>query len=220
MNAALRLAAGLLLIALQAAGQETPAPPPPATGAEAPNASLAPEVLRDFATLPEKVRALLTSALALTEQRLTYVYASADPAKGGMDCSGFIYHVLRTNGFEEVPRQANQQYAWVRKAGTFRAVLSKSATSFELEELRPGDLLFWAGTYDAKRDPPVTHTMIYLGREKSGRRPVMVGSSDGRSYRGKRRWGVSVFDFKAGAANRESGPRFVGYGRIPGMSEE
>jgi len=53
---------------------------------------------------------------------------------------------------------------------------------------------------------------------------VMVGSSDGRTYDGKQRWGVSVFDFKMPpppkSGDAKISPVFVGYGRIPGLSED
>ena len=88
------------------------------------------------------------------------------------------------------------------RGGSFQAVVSKSDDSFELEELKPGDLMFWTGTYDINRDPPITHSMIYLGREKSTGRRVMVGASDGRVYRDQSRFGVSVFDFKLSRAGR------------------
>ena len=88
--------------------------------------------------------------------------------------------------------------------------------SFELNDLRPGDLLFWMGTYDVQRDPPISHTMIYLGTEKATHKAVMVGSTDGRSYDGKSRWGVSVFDFKANT-QKKSRAAFVGYASIPGL---
>jgi hypothetical protein len=52
--------------------------------------------------------------------------------------------------------------------------------------------MFWSGTYDIDRDPPITHSMIYLGREKSTGRRVMVGASDGRVYRDQSRFGVSI----------------------------
>jgi peptidoglycan DL-endopeptidase CwlO len=138
-----------------------------------------------------------------------------------MDCSGFIYYVLRENGVKDVPRDASGQYVWVRKAGTFRSVLSRDLDSFEFNELKPGDLLFWTGTYDVEKDPPVTHTMIYLGENKETGKPVMLGASDGRSFEGKRMSGVSVFDFKTASKKATSSgnhPRFVGYGRIPGLS--
>jgi cell wall-associated NlpC family hydrolase len=166
------------------------------------------------------VRQIIDAGLALTKQNLGYTYGSADPKNGGMDCSGFIYYVLQQNGFLDVPRDSSQQYVWVRKAGKFNAVLSRKEDSFELDALKPGDLLFWRGTYNTDRDPPITHTMIYLGREKRTNKRVMLGSSDGRTYDGKQRWGVSVFDFKLpppppNSSDVKISPVFVGYGRIP-----
>jgi len=167
------------------------------------------------------VRQIIELGLELTKQNLGYTYGSADPANGGMDCSGFIYYVLSQNGFADVPRDSSQQYVWVRKVGNFNAVLSRRADSFELDALKPGDLLFWSGTYKIDRDPPVTHTMIYLGREKRTKKAIMVGASDGRTYDGKQRFGVSVFDFKlpppTNTNDAKLSPAFVGYGRIPGL---
>lgn len=177
----------------------------------------------EFAAQPERVQSLLTSALALTKQNLTYTYGSAEPANGGMDCSGTIYYLLRSAGFKAVPRDSPGQYSWVRKAGEFRAVLSRSADSFEFKELQPGDLMFWSGTYQVERDIPVTHVMLYLGTEKKTKQRVMFGASDGRSYAGKQRWGVSVFDFvmpRKDSANPERAKStFLGYARIPGLRD-
>lgn len=214
-------------------GTPTPKPLPTSTSltkqsqsGSAPDASLDGDDLVEFARQPARVRKLIESALALTKLNLTYTYGSDDPQNGGMDCSGFIYYVLRENGFDDVPRDASGQYVWVRKAKTFQAVLSARQDTFELDDLRPGDLLFWVGTYDVKRDPPVTHTMIYLGTEKATHQPVMVGATDGRSYHGKSRWGVSVFDFKANlpaqqaVSEKKTHALFVGYARIPGLRPE
>ena len=71
------------------------------------------------------MRQILDAGLALTKENLGYTYGSADPANGGMDCSGFIYYLLTENGFKDVPRDSSQQYVWVRKAGNFNAVLSR-----------------------------------------------------------------------------------------------
>ena len=148
-----------------------------------------------------------------------------------MDCSGTIYYLLNQAGFTNVPRQANEQYDWVRQKSRFYAVLSKKQDNFELKEMRPGDLLFWTGTYRVDRDPPVTHTMIYLGKRKSDGQRIMFGASDGRPYNGERRNGVSVFDFKMPAARSGDAadaatsaapaiaPDFSGYGPIPGMTD-
>jgi peptidoglycan DL-endopeptidase CwlO len=187
-----------------------------------PNVSLSPDQIGGYENDPPKVRQILDAGLALTKENLGYTYGSADPANGGMDCSGFIYYVLKQNGFPDVPRDSSQQYVWVRKAGDFNAVVSRKEDSFELDDLKPGDLLFWRGTYNIDRDPPITHSMIYLGREKRTKKRVMVGSSDGRTYDGKQRWGVSVFDFKMPpppqSGDAKISPVFVGYGRIPGLS--
>ena len=92
------------------------------------------------------MRQILDVGLALTKENLGYTYGSADPKNSGMDCSGFIYYVLHQNGFPDVPRDSSQQYVWVRKAGNFYAVLSRKEDSFEFDDLKPGDLLFWRGT--------------------------------------------------------------------------
>src|SRR6059058_6108401 len=207
---------------------ETP-PASPAESSEAgrgkkgwPNVSLSPDAIEDYEKYPPKVRQIVDAGLELTKQNLGYTYGSADPKNGGMDCSGFLYYVLQQNGFSDVPRDSSQQYVWVRKAGNFNAVLSRHEDSFEFDALKPGDLLFWSGTYNIDRDPPVTHTMIYLGREKRTKKRVMIGSSDGRTYDGKQRWGVSVFDFKLppppNSNDAKISPVFVGYGRIPGLT--
>lgn len=189
-----------------------------------PNVSLSPDQIEGYENDAPKVRQILDAGLALAKQNLGYTYGSADPKNGGMDCSGFIYYVLQQNGFPDVPRDSSQQYVWVRKAGDFYAVLSRKEDSFEFDDLKPGDLLFWSGTYSIDRDPPITHTMIYLGREKRTNKRVMVGSSDGRTYDGKQRWGVSVFDFKMPpppkSGDAKISPVFVGYGRIPGLKAD
>jgi peptidoglycan DL-endopeptidase CwlO len=188
----------------------------------APMATIKPEALREFSAQPAEVQGLIRSSLALTEQNLSYKYGSADPAAGGMDCSGFIYYVLNAAGYKDVPRDSSGQYEWVRKNSNFHSVLSRSEGSFELNDLKPGDLMFWSGTYKVDRDIPITHVMIYLGKEKSSDKPVMVGATDGRSYDGIRRYGVSVFDFKmpSGQPNKEDPgltAKFEGYASIPGL---
>jgi peptidoglycan DL-endopeptidase CwlO len=198
--------------------------PEPARGNKGwPNVFLSPDQIKGYENDPPKVRQILDAGLALTKENLGYTYGSADPKNGGMDCSGFVYYVLQQNGFPDVPRDSSQQYVWVRKAGDFKAVVGRNENSFELDDLKPGDLLFWRGTYNIDRDPPITHTMIYLGREKRTNKRVMLGSSDGRTYDGKQRWGVSVFDFKMPpppkSGDARISPVFVGYGRIPGLAE-
>jgi hypothetical protein len=44
----------------------------------------------------------------------------------------------------------------------------------------------------------------------------MVGASDGRDYRGKKMWGVSVFSFHLPKAGSRS--RFEGFGPVPPLA--
>ena len=214
-----------------AAPDSTPSEPkevangsPPKTEPVTSVASLNPDQLQEFDAQPPKVQELIRDSLGLTERNLGYKYGSADPDQGGMDCTGFIYYVLSSAGFRDVPRQSSDQYLWVRKDSDFHAVLSRNPDTFELKELQPGDLLFWSGTYAVDRDVPISHVMIYLGLEKGTGKPVMVGSSDGRSFDGKQRYGVSVFDFRlpSGQPNKSDPglvPRFEGYAPIPGLRD-
>src|SRR5262245_4258068 len=118
-----------------------------------PNVSLSPDAIEGFEKYPPRIRQILDAGLALAKEDLGYRYGSADPANGGMDCSGFIYYVLKQNGFPDVPRDSSQQYVWVRKAGDFDAVLSRKEDSFKFNDLKPGELLFWRVTYKIDRDP-------------------------------------------------------------------
>lgn len=202
----------------------TPTSPPnesPTPAKEQTVASISADAINGFHSYSPKVQKLLQDALELTTRNLNYKYGSADPANGGMDCSGFVYYILRQQGINDVPRDSAGQYVWLRKAGMIEPVVSRKEESFELDNLKPGDLLFWTGTYSIERDPPITHAMIYLGKEKKSGKRVMVGSSDGRTYDGQQRYGVSVFDFKLPRVEKEDAtdkrphPTFVGYGHVP-----
>ncbi len=176
--------------------------------------------LRDFDKNPEPVRELIRAALALTRMNLTYTFASHDPGRGGMDCSGTIYHLLHSRGVTEAPRQSDQMCQWVMDKGAYqRAEKAESLEDAVFAKLAPGDLLFWSGTYEStKRALPVTHVMLFLGHRKGDGKPVIFGASDGRSYEGQKRRGVSVFDFRlpkpGGAA------ALHGFGAVPGLVRE
>jgi cell wall-associated NlpC family hydrolase len=190
----------------------------------APNATISSAEISGYENYPAEIRKIIDRALSMTTQNLGYKYGSADPASGGMDCSGFIYYILSQSGIKDVPRDAREQYVWVRKGGNFQAVLAHRDDTFELDALKPGDLLFWTSTYSVNRDPDITQTMIYLGREKATNQRIMVGASDGRTYKGQSHLGVSVFDFKVSRlgpkSEKQPGAVFVGYARIPGLRAE
>jgi len=193
-----------------------------AKGEHAPNATVEPEEIMEFTAQPPRIQQLIRDAVDLTRLNLTYTFGSDDPDKGGMDCSGTIHYLLQAHKFSDVPRDSGGQYLWTRRGGGFFPVVSKSADSTEFKELLPGDLMFWTGTYETGRDIPISHVMMYLGKEKGTGKRIMFGASDGRSYNGIQRWGVSVFDFKMPKVDSAADPEktkaeFVGFARIPGL---
>ena len=202
----------------------TPRPSPTASTKQTPaaNATISTDEISDYDNNLPEVRKIIDIALGLTSVNLDYRYGSADPTNGGMDCSGFVYYVLTKCGVPDVPRDAREQYVWVRKAGNFQAVLAQGDDTFELNALQPGDLLFWGDMNSTSREPAITQTMIYLGREKGTGQRIMVGAIEGGNYKDQPRSGVSIVDFKVQRAEASSdnqvGPRFVGYGRVPGFT--
>lgn len=168
-----------------------------------------------YEEFPSAVKKLIYQAWILTQKNLTYLYGSADPQQGGMDCSGTIYYLLKLNKLTDVPRSSSGIYQWVVNKGKFYPVITKDLSSIEFNHLKPGDVLFWEGTYKTKHNPPISHIMLYLGTNEKNQ-PLMFGASDGRSYQGNRMWGVSVFDFKL--PNATTTARFVGYGCIPQLT--
>lgn len=69
---------------------------------------------------PEDVRKLVDTGLDLAKKNLDYKYASADPANGGLDCSGFIYYVLTKSGVRTRPvTRASNTFGCARPA-TFK----------------------------------------------------------------------------------------------------
>ncbi|MDF1852156.1 MAG: NlpC/P60 family protein [Verrucomicrobiales bacterium] len=173
--------------------------------------------LVEFETLDESRQALIRNALSLTQKELRYLFGSNSPDKGGMDCSGAVQHAVLETGIEDVPRSSYTFYQWVEKEGDL--VKTPGVTNVDdpvFASLQPGDLLFWQGTYETgKRNPPISHVMIYLGTLREDGEGVVFGASDGRRYRGKRINGVSVFDWKVPSATSKS--KFVGYAPIPGL---
>lgn len=158
---------------------------------------------------PEAVQKLIDEANKLSHKNLAYRWGSADPTAGGMDCSGTIQYLLHAH-VQSVPRQADQMYRWVWQHGKFYSVNGSTFNSFEFNKLKPGDLLFWRDTYSVNRDPPITHVMLYLGKNKYGQR-LMFGSANSGKHQGQKKYGVSVYDFRLSAYQG----RFVGYGCIP-----
>ena len=177
--------------------------------------SISASELQGFNQYPQNIQRLITQALTLASRNLSYQYGSADPKNGAMDCSGTIYYLLQTFSGSDIPRSSDEMYTWAIKNGKFHTVKSNAFDSSEFADLKPGDLLFWSGTYATKKASAISHVMMYLGKNAEGDR-LMFGASDGRTYKGKQIWGVSVFDFRLPATDSKS--HFIGYSCIPNVS--
>lgn len=171
--------------------------------------------LENFDANPEKVKNILKLILNLSSKKIGYQYGSAKPESGGMDCSGTIYYALNSMGVKGTPRSSYDLYQSALAKGHFYKVNSSDLSSHQLSNLKPGDLLFWSGTYNTGHDINVSHVMIYLGKNKEGA-PLMAGASNGRTYKGRKIYGVSVFDFQL--PNRSGSSRFLGYSCIPKLA--
>ncbi len=102
-----------------------------------------------------------------------------------MDCSGTIYYLLKTLKVADIPRSSSDMHAWVKQKGALHSVTDSTLDSSQFSKLKPGDLLFWTGTYGHKSHQHVSHVMIYLGKNLE-KKALMFGSSNGRTYQHKK----------------------------------
>ena len=176
--------------------------------------------LAGFSLLAPDRQKLIENALAVARESpwLPYKFGGSSPEDGGFDCSGAMYFVMQKSGLKP-PRTSAEQFLWVKAAELLHEVPAE-ATSLDhasLSQLKPGDLLFWSGTYEATdgRNVNITHVALYLGKEVKDGRPVMINATDGRSYRGKQANGYGVYDFRL--PKQEGRSKFMGYGTPPGI---
>ncbi len=209
------LLSGLWFLNIQDVGADTPVLVAPAL--------ISTSELEDFEELEKPRQELIELALKAgkTVKGMPYLFGGNGPADGGFDCSGAIHAVLREADLE-APRSSSDQYLWVKENSKLHEIpaSAKDAEDTSFEALKPGDLVFWSGTYAPTdgRSTKVTHVAIYLGREEKDGRPVMINATSGRSYRGKRYSGFGVYDFIIPRLGGKS--RIVGYGTPPGLLEK
>ncbi|MBK1882509.1 C40 family peptidase [Luteolibacter pohnpeiensis] len=177
--------------------------------------------LAEYEQLSEERQKLIRIAIEVAKNSpwLPYKYGGSTPEDGGFDCSGAMFFVMGKFGLEP-PRTSAAQFLWLQKHERLHTV-PESATELSdpsLKELKPGDLLFWSGTYEPTdgRAVNITHVAMYLGTEKTDGRAIMINATDGRSYRGKQANGYGVYDFRL--PRKTSRSKFVGYGTPPGIS--
>ena len=124
----------------------------------------------------------------LAAERIGYAkpwYPPGEEKPWVMDCSNAVRWMLREGSGVLVPRTSAAQYDFFRQRGRLRRVPADPRRL--LRELKAGDLLFWEHTHRPTRKHPVTHVMMYLGRDRGGRL-WMAGSQGSR--------GVGIYEFK------------------------
>ncbi len=161
---------------------------------------------------PQRMKAVLADCWRISRMGLTYKFGSMDPANGGLDCSGTVKHVLERNGWVKSPRTASEQYLWLRHNGSLHETSGGASAVRIFSNLKPGDLLFWRGTYVTNRYPDVSHVMIYLGRDVRTGMHQMFGASSSKR-RGLHGSAVDVYEFNPVKPGRSE---FIGYGTVPG----
>ena len=85
--------------------------------------------------------------VATAKKYLGTPYKWGGTTPSGFDCSGFVYYVLRSNGI---------------KASRTIATMYKQGTPVKKSELKPGDIVFFQGTYKSG----LSHVGIYVGDGK------------------------------------------------------
>lgn len=136
-----------------------------------------------------------------------------------MDCSNTAQYLIEKTSGITLPRTASDQYLYVRRHGKLKRVGGLFGgmpdTKWWAKRLERGDLLFWEHTYKPKRKPPVTHVMVYLGRDGNGT-PLMAGAQGSR--------GVNIYTLQPRVPYGGHGGflglfkkkgKLVAYGRLP-----
>lgn len=158
---------------------------------------------------------LVAECQRLAGMGLRYQFGSGHPASGGLDCSGTVQYVMSRQGMSGMPRTASAQFVHLQEQGTLTLVPPGATAHWILSRARPGDLLFWRGTYATGRWPDVSHVMIYLGIDRRDGRPMMFGAST-RTGKGINGHGVDIYGFKPVKPGGKG--QLIGFGSVPGLN--
>ena len=86
--------------------------------------------------------------------KISYDFGSSDYFDGGKsDCSAFVQNVFKQCGIS-LPRTTGEQWG------------NTTVPEVKKEDLQPGDLVFFYGTWDSNYVDNVSHVGIYMGNDK------------------------------------------------------
>jgi 3D (Asp-Asp-Asp) domain-containing protein len=98
----------------------------------------------------EGARDIMNNGIFGTKVR--YVFGGNDPRGGRLDCSSFTQYVYKVYAGVSLGRTTGQQV--------------QEGTKVEKANLKPGDLVFFKGTYNSSHIYGVSHVGIYIGEGK------------------------------------------------------
>ena len=162
-------------------------------------------------------RAFLEPALAFLKANSAIPYKLGSADATGMDCSGAVFFLLK-QASQEPPRSAHEQYLWMKELKRLTIVPTTARTENDpaYAALLPGDLVFYAHYGpDAPQEIHASHVHVYLGKEADGH-AIMIGSSEGRSYRHHKINGFGITDYHVPAAGAKT--RIIAYGPPPPLA--
>jgi LysM repeat protein len=188
--------------------QQAPAPQPPLETLK--TSSLAP-VQTQMEETPVRVRYGMLKERFLAETRrigrhnVDYNEAWRPPEKDSswvMDCSNTSRYLYQRVANVDIGRTASDQYYFLKEQDrAWDVPLEEDGFAdkrFLEKNLQIGDLLFWEHTYRPKRTPPITHVMIFLGKNEEGKW-IMAGSQTGNGIlRPKGDGGPDLYYFQPG----------------------
>ena len=116
-----------------------------------------------------------SAASIIIKERPVYSFGSHKPIVGKYDCSSFVKETALRANLAILPRDSRSQFELLHETGK---VWLKGDPGWQ--NLRPGDLIFFSGTYRHRHSNPISHVMIYAGENQ------MIGAQSS---------GVGLFDF-------------------------
>lgn len=144
-----------------------------------------------------------------------------------MDCSNTARYTYQEIYQKQIPRTSLDQYLFAKRQSLFYPIVWEKEKDLTrkilLKKLQPGDLLFWKNTTNVHTNPPISHVMIYLGRDNSDKMFMFGASTSARSQDSQKSGGIGIYPFdpysKIGCVKDSLGvcsvySEFVGWARL------
>ncbi|MCG9876174.1 MAG: C40 family peptidase [Leptospiraceae bacterium] len=144
-----------------------------------------------------------------------------------MDCSNTARYTYQEIFQRQIPRTSLDQYLFAKNQSLFYPIVWETEKELTrkilLRKLKAGDLLFWKNTTNVQANPPISHVMIYLGRDNSDKMFMFGASTSARSQATQKSGGIGIYPFdpyaKIGCVKDSFGvctiySEFVGWARL------